>query len=116
MKRYFLLFILLGSLLSGCSSESSEPPTTAALYGYVSDKVTGQPVAAAQVSLCLYDGYGSMVATSITGSDGYFAFSSIKPTLYAVKVVHSQYKYFLEQVRLEAGSQNEISLLVEPLR
>lgn len=115
MKKYLFLFLLLGCLLSGCSTESNQPPTTATLYGYVADKATGQPVAAAQVSLCLYDGYGSTIATSVTGSDGYFAFSSLKPALYAIKITHSQYKSLHERIRLEAGSQNEVSLQVEPL-
>lgn len=115
MKKYFLLFLLLSSLLFGCSTESNQSSTKTALYGYVSDKITGQPVAAAQVSLCLYDGYGSTIATSVTGTDGYFAFSSLKPALYAITVTHSQYEYFSKQIRLEADSQNEISLQIEPL-
>ena len=54
MKKSLFLLIL-GSLLSGCTRESEQASTNAALYGYVSDKVTGTPVAAAQVALKLYD-------------------------------------------------------------
>lgn len=114
MKK-ILFLLILGSLLSGCTRESEQASTNAALYGYVSDKVTGTPVAAAQVALKLYDGYGSTIVTSITGSDGYFAFPSLKPALYAIEVTHSRYELLRKVVRLEAGTQNEVSLQVEPL-
>lgn len=114
MKK-ILSLLLLGALCFGCSKDMENEPTTATLYGSVSDKTTGIPVAAAVVKLSVADGYGSLQAAAVTGTDGSFSFPELDPEqLYAIEVAHTEYKPFFQRIRVAAGTKNEISILIEP--
>lgn len=114
MKKILCLFCI-GILSFGCSKDTQNKPTTATLYGSVTDKTTGTPITAAEVKLSVADGYGSLLTSTVTGIDGCFSFPDLDPQRsYAIEIVHSGYKPFFQRVRVAAGVENEINLLIEP--
>lgn len=124
-KLIYALILCTGIIMCGCSSDSDESTRTGTLYGAVYDVTTGLPVANATIQL--YQGYRvgywvlqRIIATSATGSDGYFQINDITPgnhpNIYGdgrvIVVSHPEYKRFQEEVFIRANHKTEMQILL----
>jgi len=115
MKKIIYTFVAAAIMaVCGCSEDSTQIDTAATIYGSVSDESDGNPIAGINVKLSVCDGYGSVISTAVTGSDGGFAFPELDPQLlYAVEIDHTDYEYLLQRVRVAAGERKELHLLIK---
>lgn len=119
-----LFWLLSWTVVAGCTvgDDISENGNLAVVYGSVVDAVSGAPVANASVRL--HEGssglgsLGGIVGSTVTGSDGYFSFTDIvlEPGILGHSVVVScaGYKSGYADVRLTAGRNTEVQVLIEP--
>ena len=118
MKK--ILFVcLFVSLLFGCSNDLEKPAATGTLYGHVADGETGDPIANANIRL--YSGIaadcsGEVLATAVTGTDGYFQMSEVDPgKSYEgrfILVSHPHYRNFSQRVSIQANHNTELQILL----
>lgn len=123
-KLIYALILCTGIIMCGCSSDSDESTSTGTLYGAVYDVTTGQPVANATIQLyqgchVVYWVLQRMIATSATGSDGYFQINDITPGNpnnsndgRVIVVSHPEYKRFQEEVFIRANHKTEMQILL----
>lgn len=116
MKRNFNQFLktLLGSLLMfslffSCEKEREPEITTGSVDGMISDAVTLQPVAGANISI----NPGNF--SSITGNDGKYVFNDLEPGEYTLQVTKDSYQSNSKSITVIAGrsSKSDISLSPE---
>lgn len=103
-----ILYVLLAAcVFFGCSKDKEETPV-GGIAGSVSDKTTGEPVATANVKL-------NTGESTVTGSDGSFAFTNLSPYYYDVTITKEGYRSTEYTVEVVAGSQLSNHLLLERL-
>lgn len=108
MKKYFWLCIVaLCTLATACSK--TEYDNFATLYGVVSDRTTGYPIANATVVL------SPGGTTKTTGSDGRFEFSGLEPQQYTVTVQKSGYQTNRKSIAAVVGEQIEVNIPLDAL-
>ena len=105
MNKVIVLLIactLLIGIFSGCSKDEHDMFTS--LYGVVTDRETGEPVANASVVL------SPGGKTKITGSDGNFEFNDLDPQQYTVTVQKSGYQTNRKTVTAVVGEKVEANI------
>lgn len=108
MKTLYVPFILiLGLLISSCSSDLSESVDYGSIAGSVSDATTGEPVATVNVTLVPGG------ASTVTGSDGSFLFKNIDAGEYTIEISKENYKSNSRTVTVKAGDPTSVHLLIE---
>lgn len=102
------LFVPIVALfLASCAKPIEEIDNFGDIAGVVYDKTVGDPIPVAQITL---DPGGK---STVTGSDGSFAFTNIKTGDYTVKVNKKGYNDGSNKVSVVAGSKSECNLLLE---
>lgn len=107
---------------AACSSDDenkqSENYANATIHGTVVNFVTGETIPTATVELyqiIITSKY--LVATTITGTDGFFSFQNIGlkyEETYFVTVSHPDYQSYSHTVKLKPGSKLEINASMQP--
>lgn len=106
MKK--LLFVpILALLLASCAKPVEEVEKFGDIVGVVYDKSVGDPISVAQITL---EPSGK---STVTGSDGSFAFTNIEAGKYTVKVSKKGYNDNSNTVTVVAGTKSECNLLLE---
>ena len=106
MKRLLFLLLIIFPFL-GCTEDIIESITTGDIAGSVSDKTTGEPVAT--VNVVLNPGGKS----TVTGSDGSFAFRSLNEGVYSLTIDKEGYKSNAKEVQVKKGEISPVHLLIE---
>lgn len=110
MKKFqfiFAAFVALCVCICACSSDESEFDESGAIAGTISDKTTGEPVAT--VNIVLTPGGLS----TVTGSDGSFAFNDLEPNDYVLSISKEGYLDGTSTVRVGHGQTAAAHLLIE---
>ena len=102
-----LLVPIVALFLASCAKPIEEIDNFGDIAGVVYDKTVGDPIPVAQITL---DPGGK---STVTGSDGSFAFTNIKTGDYTVKVNKKGYNDASNKVTVVAGSKSECNLLLE---
>lgn len=108
MKNLLIaLTLILGLwIASSCSSDLSEDGGRGSISGSVSDATTGEPVPT--VNVLLVPGGKS----TVTGSDGSFAFENLEPGTYSIEITKEGYTPNTSQVVVQAGKAVPAHLLI----
>lgn len=106
MKKNLLLTFVATALCLACAPQEAEE-TAGNLFGIVHDKTTGEPVPV--VNLTLEPGGNS----TVTGSDGSFAFKNLRAGEYTIKFDKTGYKSGTKTVSVNTGNETETHLLIE---
>lgn len=124
-KILFALNVFCILLFAGCSDETGigqeDKTETTSIYGSVCDKATGEFVSNVSVNIVenkvftTYDPDDDpIMATTWTGSDGYYEFSDIKPvTSMYLLVEHEDYKQYWKQINIRVGERTEFAVFLE---
>ncbi len=110
MKAMRILFATLVAICTctwSCSSDLDENPTNGSIFGTVSDKTTGDPVAT--VSMALSPGGMS----TVTGSDGSYTFDNLESGDYEITISKEGYNSISYPVHVNAGEPTPAHLLIE---
>lgn len=106
MKK--ILFVpILALLFASCAKPVEEVEKFGDIVGVVYDKSVGDPISVAQITL---EPSGK---STVTGSDGSFAFTNIEAGKYTVKVSKKGYNDNSNTVTVVAGTKSECNLLLE---
>lgn len=106
MKK--ILFVpMLALLFASCAKPVEEVEKFGDIVGVVYDKSVGDPISVAQITL---EPSGK---STVTGSDGSFAFTNIEAGKYTVKVSKKGYNDNSNTVTVVAGTKSECNLLLE---
>lgn len=106
MKRHFL-FALVAAVAVACGQPILEETRTGDIAGVVYDKNVGDPISVAQVQLTPGG------ASTVTGTDGSFAFNNIETGSYTVTVSKKGYNDVSNKVTVLAGKKADCQLLME---
>ncbi len=106
MRKYVFIPVLTMLAIS-CAEPVEEAEKFGDIAGVVYDKSVGDPISVAQVTL---DPSGK---STVTGSDGSFAFTNIEAGNYTVKVSKKGYNDDSNKVTVVAGTKSECNLLLE---
>ncbi len=106
MRKYVFIPVLTILAIS-CAEPVEEAEKFGDIAGVVYDKSVGDPISVAQVTL---DPSGK---STVTGSDGSFAFTNIEAGNYTVKVSKKGYNDDSNKVTVVAGTKSECNLLLE---
>ncbi|MDE7433456.1 MAG: carboxypeptidase-like regulatory domain-containing protein [Lachnospiraceae bacterium] len=106
---------------SACSSDDenkqSENYANATIYGNVINSATGEAIPTATIELYRMIMSQYLVATTITGTDGFFSFQNIKleyEQTHIITVSHPDYQSYSHTVKLKPGSKLEINVSMQP--
>lgn len=102
-----------------CSGDDEEGQSEnyATVHGTVVNSVTGETISTATVELYRMIMSKYLVATTITGTDGFFSFQNIElkyEQTYIVEVSHPDFKPYSQAVKLKPGSKLEINASIQP--
>ena len=106
MRKYVFIPVLTMLAIS-CAEPVEVAEKFGDIAGVVYDKSVGDPISVAQVTL---DPSGK---STVTGSDGSFAFTNIEAGNYTVKVSKKGYNDDSNKVTVVAGTKSECNLLLE---
>ncbi len=106
MRKYVFIPVLTMLAIS-CAEPVEVAEKFGDIAGVVYDKSVGEPISVAQVTL---DPSGK---STVTGSDGSFAFTNIEAGNYTVKVSKKGYNDDSNKVTVVAGTKSECNLLLE---
>lgn len=125
MKKTYLALMILIIIITAigttaCSSDDEGNKKTenyATIHGTVVNSVTGELIPTATIELYRMIMSEYLVATAITGTDGFFSFPNIEleyERMYRITVSHPDYQLFSKTMYLKPGSKLEINALMQP--
>lgn len=106
MKKIFLWAATMASMVTaslvwyGCTKDVEE--TKGSIYGFVTDKATGEAVANANVIL-LRPNDTTMLTATLTGSDGAYEFTDVSNGKYRIKVTKTGYTDLVDNYVIEVS-------------
>ena len=103
-----LLLCLSATLWYGCKDKEELP---GAIYGVITDKATGEPIKAAGVEL------QPIGLRTVTGNEGQFEFSDLRPGTYKLYVIKTGYADLLSnEIVVKSGQTVRFDMQCEALR
>lgn len=105
MKKIFLWAATMAAMVTaslvwyGCTKDVEE--TKGSIYGFVTDKATGEAVANANVILLTTN--ETMLTATLTGSDGTYEFTDVSNGKYRIKVTKTGYTDLVDNYVIEVS-------------
>lgn len=109
MKHAFRLFLLISFLFSFISCEEKvEIPKVGSVHGIVTDKVSGEPVSGASITI------SPLGKSTTTGTDGRYEYNKIDVGQYTVQAIAANYETNSKGVSISDGSTSQCDIQLTP--